>query len=267
MSPPVDPDAQPTFLHRWSLRKRGADGEHADEREAPPQASLADDEPAPATARSPERYPEPDLDPNLEPNLPARAPVPTDADMPPLESLDERSDLSGFLGDGVSAALRKAALRRVFSGAAFNVRDGLNDYDGDFTAFEPLGDIVTADMKFHTARRERLVRERAEAEALADDVLQDPDADAAIGDTPDEACKGPEDKGQRASGDPLCDEATDGAPDTQGGGDPDEEADGASHDRRDRAPVVARSIDHDPSVTARDGEPASVSPFPKRPPA
>jgi hypothetical protein len=96
----------------------------------------------------------------------------TDADMPPIESLTAESNVSVFFNKGVSASLRKAALRYVFQQPKFNVRDGLNDYDGDYTVFEPLGDIVTSDMKFHAARKER-DRLAAEAEAeRAEELLQ-----------------------------------------------------------------------------------------------
>lgn len=91
-------------------------------------------------------------------------PLLVDADMPPIESLTATSDISGFLSKGVSATLRKAALRHVFRQSSYNVRDGLNDYDGDFTSFEPLGDTVTSDMKFHAARKEKA---RVEAEMAA----------------------------------------------------------------------------------------------------
>jgi len=89
-------------------------------------------------------------------------PLLTDADMPPIESLTAQSDLSDFFNKGVSAALKRAALRHVFSLPVYNVRDGLNDYDDDYTKFEPLGDTITSDMKWHKARKER-----EEAEALA----------------------------------------------------------------------------------------------------
>ena len=92
----------------------------------------------------------------------------TDADMPPVESLTAESDVSAFFNKGVSAALRKAALRFVFQQPKFNVRDGLNDYDGDYTVFEPLGDIITSDMKFHAARKER---DRLAAEAEREEEL------------------------------------------------------------------------------------------------
>ena len=71
----------------------------------------------------------------------------TDADMPPLESLGEDDDYSGFMSTGVSEELRNLALRKLFRSAKFNVVDGLNDYDDDFTNFEPLGDIITSDMR------------------------------------------------------------------------------------------------------------------------
>jgi hypothetical protein len=73
--------------------------------------------------------------------------LPTDADMPPIESLTESSDYSGFMSPKVSEHLRRQALRKLFSSSSFNVCDGLDDYDEDFTQFTKLGDIVTADMK------------------------------------------------------------------------------------------------------------------------
>ena len=84
----------------------------------------------------------------------------TDADMPPIETLDENSDYSPFLSPKVSEKLRRVALRKLFHKAAFNIRDGLDDYDDDFTVFEPLGDTVTADMRHHMEREEEKERQR-----------------------------------------------------------------------------------------------------------
>ncbi|MBF2761421.1 MAG: DUF3306 domain-containing protein [Ectothiorhodospiraceae bacterium AqS1] len=90
----------------------------------------------------------------------------TDADMPPIESLNEHSDYSGFLSPGVSEELRRRALRKLFLSAAFNVRDGLDDYDDDFTSFEALGDMVTADMKHQMeAEAERAQAAQAHTES------------------------------------------------------------------------------------------------------
>ncbi|WP_421864978.1 DUF3306 domain-containing protein [Motiliproteus sp.] len=77
----------------------------------------------------------------------AEQPPLTDADMPPLESLDESSDFSGFLSEGVSEKLRRQALRKLFHLPEFNIRDGLNEYDEDYSTFIPLGDTVTYQMK------------------------------------------------------------------------------------------------------------------------
>jgi hypothetical protein len=88
----------------------------------------------------------------------------TDADMPPIESLTAESDFAQFLAEGVSDALRRAALRKLFQLPEFGVLDGLNEYDEDYTQFEKLGDMVT-----HTQRRmqarEAAAREAAKREA------------------------------------------------------------------------------------------------------
>ena len=82
-------------------------------------------------------------DADEEPAVPAL----TDADMPALETLHDDSDYSGFLSPEVSDKLREVALRKLFHGKAFNIVDGLDDYDDDFITGLPLGDIVTADMR------------------------------------------------------------------------------------------------------------------------
>jgi len=134
------------FLQRWSRRKAEARRPASQVPEPAPEAA------APQPAAPPDPQPEP-------------APL-TDADMPPLDTLDESSDLSPFFSRGVSEELRRRALRKIFSLAAYNVRDGLNDYDEDYTHFEPLGNTITADMR-HRQEREALEREQAEAERRA----------------------------------------------------------------------------------------------------
>ena len=79
----------------------------------------------------------------------------TDEDMPPLETLSEESDYTGFLSPKVSDELRKLALRKLFHCSRFNICDGLDDYDEDFTKFAKLGDVITADMR-HLAEMEAL---------------------------------------------------------------------------------------------------------------
>jgi hypothetical protein len=97
------------------------------------------------------------------------ASLPTDADMPPVESLTEDSDYSGFMSPKVSESLRRIALRKLFHSSAFNICDGMDDYDEDFTSFEKLGDIITADMKHSMEMEARKKMELAQSEDGQDD--------------------------------------------------------------------------------------------------
>ncbi|MGP9821418.1 DUF3306 domain-containing protein [Salinarimonas sp. NSM] len=81
------------FLSRWSRRKREELREPAQE----PQADAA----------LPAHAPEPELEPTLsEEELAA---------LPPVETIDATTDITGFLRKGVPAALKNAALRRAWA--------------------------------------------------------------------------------------------------------------------------------------------------------
>jgi hypothetical protein len=138
------------FLERWSRRKRALDETDDSGQDAAAVAAVPAVDTAPAE------------------------PVLTDADMPPIESLDGESDYSPFMSPGVSEHLRTRALRKLFHLPAFNITDGLNDYDEDFTGFAGLGDTVTHEMKRMLQRelQERPGVKEQEAE-VADDQTQD----------------------------------------------------------------------------------------------
>jgi hypothetical protein len=155
------------FLSRWSQRKAMArDGvELPDEPELPEQPPVID-----ATAVD---------DPPAEVE-PAEAEAPTE--LPPLESLDENSDYSAFLNKDVPSDLRQKALRKLFQSPKFNVRDGLDDYDWDFSNPEPLGNIVTAEMRYRIkAELERLARKALEEDATDETAVVAVAADGDIG--------------------------------------------------------------------------------------
>lgn len=114
-----------TFLRRWSRRKHETVREEASE--APPPPAAADAAPPPA-------------------------PVLTDADMPPIESLTPESDFSGFMSPGVSEALRQQALRVLFRSPSLNVRCPLDSEYYDCANTTPLGSIITHDMREEMAR-------------------------------------------------------------------------------------------------------------------
>ena len=169
-----------TFLERFHRRKTAAR-----------QATAASPASPASTTEAAHLEPEPEQLPEL-----------TDADMPPLETLTADSDYRGFLSPKVSESLRRAALRRLFHGSAFNVIDELDDYAEDFTTFEALGDIVTADMRHQieieakrqaAAVKQALLDDEEPVEAVEDQHVVD---DATM---PDEAVAAtPEDSGEIA---------------------------------------------------------------------
>lgn len=161
---PEKPTDEP-FLSRWSRRKQDRDkliepDEQNEHGEQAPDSQMSTVEASDQTYDSVSIATESD-------RAESEKPVLTDVDMPPIESLDEKSDYSGFMSPGVSSQLRKLALRKLFAGAGFNIRDGLDDYDEDFTNFEPLGDLITSDMKHQAEMAEKRKREAEEKAAEA----------------------------------------------------------------------------------------------------
>ena len=144
---PEKESAPEPFLRRWARLKADPDA-RADERPTEPPAS------PPAAQDAAEGH-------EHAAEAPGEALPPADEDLPPLESLDEHSDYSGFMSPRVSETLRKQALRKLFRSQKFNYICELDDYIDDYTSFPALGDIVTADMK-HAA--ERLLKKQLEAE-------------------------------------------------------------------------------------------------------
>lgn len=74
------------------------------------------------------------------------------APVPSIASLDKDSDMKGFMSPNIGEDLRRSALRKFFHLPKFNRRDGLDDYDEDFQAFQHLGKILTSDMRYHLKR-------------------------------------------------------------------------------------------------------------------
>lgn len=100
--------------------------------------------------------------------------------MPSLASLSGDSDAAAFMSPGVSDSLRRRALRRIFSSQKFNLRDGLDDYDEDFSSFIPLGDVVTAEMR---RQWERMKNANANAQEEQTEDPTDSPADPATADS------------------------------------------------------------------------------------
>lgn len=61
------------------------------------------------------------------------------ADLPPLDSLTKDSDFTPFLQPGVPDIIKHKALRLLWrKDPFFNIRDGLNDYDEDYTVLHKV---------------------------------------------------------------------------------------------------------------------------------
>jgi|AntDeeMinimDraft_4_1070355.scaffolds.fasta_scaffold17795_2 hypothetical protein len=174
-----------SFLARWSRRKHEA--EHG------PPAEEAEPEAAPAeTPIDTDRHAPPAETVGEDTTTAVEDTEPADADLPHPDTLDRNSDFSVYLKRRVSSAFRRAAMRRLFSSPEFNVRDGLDDYDEDYTQFQSLGNTVTAHMRHHEERlrqRDQDKAEQAERDAEAErervtaqdepERTRDDDADAA----------------------------------------------------------------------------------------
>jgi len=85
----------------------------------------------------------------------------TDDDMPPIESLNADSDYSGFMSPKVSETLRHQALNKLFHLPHYNITDGLNDYDEDYTSFTKLGNMITHEMQRMMELEEQLSQQKA----------------------------------------------------------------------------------------------------------
>jgi len=103
-----------TFLSRWSRKKHEA---HRDE---------------PAAESKP-------LPPQPAPEAAAPIAMPAEpAPLPDVASLTPESDFTPFMRGDVDPALKREALKTLFSDPRFNVMDGLDVYIDDYSKPDPL---------------------------------------------------------------------------------------------------------------------------------
>lgn len=69
------------------------------------------------------------------------------APLPLLDELDPSSDFSVFMEQDVDDNLRRAALKKLFLSADFNVTDGLDVYAEDYTNLETMTPAMVAGLK------------------------------------------------------------------------------------------------------------------------
>jgi uncharacterized protein DUF3306 len=64
--------------------------------------------------------------------------------LPPVDQLTPESDFTGFMHPKVEDALRRVALKKLFSDPHFNVPDPFEAYSGDWTGGEPIPEEMLA---------------------------------------------------------------------------------------------------------------------------
>ncbi|WP_417594802.1 DUF3306 domain-containing protein [Oceanospirillum sp.] len=134
------------LFSRWAARKQQVQQEQETLKKQASEHSLADSTEATTDVNAVQ--PTPDLSTSAS-NAPAATepaeaePQLTDDDMPDVEAIDGNSNVSAFFSEGVSEKLRKQALKAMFLKPEFNIRDGMDDYDLDYTdAPELTADVV-----------------------------------------------------------------------------------------------------------------------------
>jgi Protein of unknown function (DUF3306) len=105
-------------------------------------------------------------------------PAPT---LPPVDKLTPESDFSGFMHPKVEDALRRVALKKLFSDPHFNVPDPYEAYSGDWTVGEPIPEEMLATL--NQAQQLLFSDKKKEEKEEATQVAKD-DAPAAAEDQP-----------------------------------------------------------------------------------
>ncbi|WAM55147.1 DUF3306 domain-containing protein [Vreelandella venusta] len=170
-------------LERWSRKKRGVESNEADvASENPPNGST---EPKSelgleADALSATSSDTESLD--AEASVDDARPLPGSLDhtLPDPDSLPAGSDFSAFMVPGVSAALRRRALKRLWATGNYNVRDGLDDYDADYRQqLKPMATELAGKLRRWANKAEEAVDRPAETagESIADDGTSTPHED------------------------------------------------------------------------------------------
>jgi hypothetical protein len=67
--------------------------------------------------------------------------------LPPVDSLTPESDFSGFMNPKVEDALRRVALKKLFSDPHFNIPDPYEAYSGDWTGGDPIPEAMLASLE------------------------------------------------------------------------------------------------------------------------
>ena len=100
--------------------------------------------------------------------------------LPPVDQLTTESDFTGFMHPKVEDALRRVALKKLFSDPHFNVPDPYEPFSGDWIGGEPISEEMLAALNqaqtllFSDKKKEEEKTETAAAPQENTDSKSDP---------------------------------------------------------------------------------------------
>lgn len=174
-----------SFFSRWAQRKQAvADAQTPEvtdqvgESVALPSTPLSDDMASTQVITPPESAVESIAQDSIAQDV---EPL-TDADMPEIASLDGNSNVSAFFSEGVSEKLRQKALTALFLKPEFNLRDGLEDYDDDYSNLAEMSQSLASELRQWMQDRssERVESSDAGAAKVAEPVADQDETDLPI---------------------------------------------------------------------------------------
>ncbi|MCI0508905.1 uncharacterized protein DUF3306 [Chromohalobacter marismortui] len=129
-----------SFMQRWSQRKR----DHGDAS----SPDMPHEETAVGQAQAPPAHGDDAASSRAAALIPGYDPQrPLDEQLPAPETLGAEDDFRAFMLPGVGELLKRRALRRMFTIGNYNVRDGLDDYDEDYSQLMRMTPEVSARMR------------------------------------------------------------------------------------------------------------------------
>ncbi|MBD3894392.1 DUF3306 domain-containing protein [Halomonas sp. ML-15] len=126
----------------WSRRKRGLPVEQPESEDAPlsesPRQAVETSEAAAHSAPTAHSSAQDAPDEATASPVAPPAEGSLDDSLPDPDTLGPGSDFKAYLVPGVSSALKNRALRRLWATGNYNVRDGLDDYDLDYSQMRKM---------------------------------------------------------------------------------------------------------------------------------
>ncbi|HEV7618636.1 MAG TPA: DUF3306 domain-containing protein [Burkholderiaceae bacterium] len=97
--------------------------------------------------------------------------------LPSLEdvaNLGHDSDYSVFMASGVDEAVKRSAMKKLFTNPHFNIMDGLDIYIDDYNKFEPITPEILAALNHAKALLNPLAQFEAPLMGLLDNLAEEP---------------------------------------------------------------------------------------------